>query len=187
MNYPLFVQFKKVALANQFTITDSSGELMCYVRQKMFKLKEDIQVFKDRERQNLIYNIKADRIIDFSAKYTFYNPGGQVIGAIKRKGARSIWRANYLIDSDLGTLTLKEDSVFTRFMDGFCGCCGGLFFNPSYTITKEDGTAVMKVKKMRSLFEAKFTINKVGEIDQNVETQTLLGAMLMLLLERLRG
>jgi hypothetical protein len=47
MNYPLDLSFKLLALASQIYVRDSQGNLVFYVKQKMFKLKEAITVFGD--------------------------------------------------------------------------------------------------------------------------------------------
>ena len=67
MNYPLQLTFKLVALAPQLKVTDASGATVCYVRQKMFRLKESVEVFADETRTEKLCEIRADRIIDFSA------------------------------------------------------------------------------------------------------------------------
>src|SRR5688572_20654400 len=95
MNFPIELSFKLLAIASQIYIRDSSGVLVGYVRQKLFKLKEDINVWADEEQTQLLYNIKADRVLDFSPRYNFTDPAGRPIGAVKRQGMRSIWRANY--------------------------------------------------------------------------------------------
>ena len=41
LNYPLDFKFKISTLASDFNITDKNGNYVAYVRQKMFKLKED--------------------------------------------------------------------------------------------------------------------------------------------------
>lgn len=189
MNYPLFINFKKIAIAPQFKVTDANGDMVCYVRQKLFKLKEDIKVYKERERQNLLYSIRADRIIDFSAKYTFYDSHDVPFGAIKRKGMKSLWRAQYLIDGENNqVLELKEESVLIRFLDRYVGwLCGSFFFHPVYNITRADGTPLMRVKKMPSLFEAKFKIELLTPMSEIEEMRILLGSMMMLLLERYKG
>ena len=97
MNYPLELSFKLIALASQIYVRDANGNLIGYVKQKLFKLKEDINVFADEGQTQLLYNIKADRVIDFSARYNFTDASGTPLGSIKRKGMRSIFRANYEI------------------------------------------------------------------------------------------
>ncbi len=59
-NYPLTFTFKIGTLSNDFTATDNTGKTIAYVRQKMFKLKEDIQVFDAEDKKNQIYRIAAD-------------------------------------------------------------------------------------------------------------------------------
>ena len=44
MNYPLLLSFKIVAFAPQLKVTDVNGALVCFVRQKMFKLKEAVDI-----------------------------------------------------------------------------------------------------------------------------------------------
>src|SRR5215203_599441 len=79
MNYPLKLSFKLLALASQIYIRDANGELLGYVRQKLLKLKEDINVFADEQQTTHLYNIKADRMIDFSARYNFTDSQGRIL------------------------------------------------------------------------------------------------------------
>lgn len=187
MEYPLQVSFKIVTLASKFTVTDRDGNVVFYVKQKLFKLKEAIKVFTDKSQTNQLYTINADRIIDFSARYNFTDMSGQNLGSVKRKGRRSLWRAHYEIN-DPPTMTIDERSVFVRFMDAIIpDILSGFFFHPSYLISKLDGTEMMLVKKKSSLFEGKFKIEKLAEMSDYEETQILLSVMMMLLLERMRG
>jgi uncharacterized protein YxjI len=48
--YPLEFKFKIATFASDFTITDSAGSDIAYVRQKIFKLKEDVVVFNNDSR-----------------------------------------------------------------------------------------------------------------------------------------
>jgi len=187
MEYPLQVSFKIVTLASKFSVTDRDGNVVFFVKQKMFKLKEAIKVFTDQSLANQLYTINADRIIDFSARYNFTDIGGQNLGSIKRKGRRSLWRAHYEIN-DPPTMTITEESVFVRFMDALVpDICSKFLFHPSYIISRLDGTEMMRVKKQASLFEGKFKIEKLAEMSDFEEIQILLGIMMMLLLERIRG
>ena len=65
MKYPITLNFKKIALAKQASLTDATGEPIAYARQKMFKLKEELEVFRDNSREERLCLIKADRVIDF--------------------------------------------------------------------------------------------------------------------------
>ena len=97
MNYPLTLDFKKIALAKQATLTDSSSTPIAYGRQKILKLKEELEIFKDKTKEKKVCSIKANKVLDFSAAYIFTDLNEESFGSIKRKGFRSIWKATYLL------------------------------------------------------------------------------------------
>ncbi|HQU93922.1 MAG TPA: hypothetical protein PLK77_16620, partial [Pyrinomonadaceae bacterium] len=138
MNYPLKLSFKLIALASQIYIRDANGQLIGYVKQKLLKLKEDINVFADEQQTQHLYNIKADRLIDFSAKYNFTDNRGTHIGSIKRKGMRSILKAHYEIYEPSGAITMEihEENAWIKVVDSLIGelpiigMFTGYFFNP---------------------------------------------------------
>ena len=71
MQYPVKLDFKKIALARQATLTDASNAPIAYARQKILKLKEELEVFKDKSKSGLVCTIKANKVIDFRAAYSF--------------------------------------------------------------------------------------------------------------------
>ncbi|MFQ5407261.1 MAG: hypothetical protein ACE5FI_02420, partial [Anaerolineales bacterium] len=91
--YPLKLSFKIIAIAPQVKVTDATGQLVLYVRQKALALKESVKVYADEQQQRMLYEIKADRVIDFSANYAIMSADGRSIGKISRKGAKSLWKA----------------------------------------------------------------------------------------------
>lgn len=195
MNYPLDFSFKLLALASQIYIRDATGNLLGYVKQKLLKLKEDINVFADEQQTQHLYNIKADRVIDFSANYNFTDSQGQHLGAIKRQGMRSIWKANYDIIDPTGNLCFKinEENGWVKVIDAFAGevpilgMFTGYLFNPAYIISRPDGTPVARIAKQPAFFEGKFRLEKQTELSLEDETRVLLGVLTMTLLERARG
>lgn len=196
MNYPIDFTFKLLALASQIRITDSSGQMLGYVKQKMFKLKEDIRVFTDDTQTNQIFGIKADRILDFSAKYNFTDRNGTPLGSIRRKGMRSIWKAHYEICDERDNLVMEihEESAWVKVIDALIGqlpvvgMFTGYLFNPAYLISRPGGTQIVaRLQKQPAFFEGKFQLNQQGQMDQTEETRVLLSVLTMTLLERSRG
>lgn len=192
--FPLTLSFKKVALAPQISVTDANGQLLFYVKQKLFKLKEAINVFADREQSDLQFTIGADRVIDFSARYNFKDVNGNDLGAVKRQGRKSLWKAHYdILNGENVVLTIQEESPWVKVMDGFLreiplvGMFAGYFFNPVYLVSRPDGTVVVKVKKQPSFLESSFTIEEVVDIQDAAEVRTILSIITMTLLERARG
>lgn len=195
MNYPINFSFKLLAIASQIYIRDANGALLGYVKQKLFKLKEDINVFADENQAQLLFNIKADRVLDFSAKYIFTSADGKVLGSIKRKGMRSIFKANYEIynGSEIQVMKIGEENGWIKVIDSLVGevpvvgMFSGYFFNPSYVVSRLDGTPVLRLAKQPAFFEGKFQMTKLGDMNAEEENRALLSLLTMTLLERVRG
>lgn len=194
MQYPLELTFKFFALAPQISVVDSQGNLAFYVKQKLFKLKEAITIFADAERSRPLYYIKADRIIDFSARYDFTDEAGSYIGSVKRRGLKSFWRARYdIFDGDVTTLNIQEKNPWIKVLDALfaeipiVGIFTGYVFNPVYLVSRADGTVVMRLEKIPSFLSRKFSIKALNQLSEREEEQVLLSLIMMLLLEKNRG
>jgi uncharacterized protein YxjI len=195
MNYPIDFSFKILAIASQIYIRDANGNLIGYVKQKLFKLKEDINVFADENQTQLLFNIKADRVLDFSAKYNFTDARGNFLGSIKRRGMRSIFKANYEIHdaNDRHVMSINEENGWVKVVDALIGeipvvgIFTGYFFNPSYLVTGTNNAPIARLVKQPAFLEGKFQLTKIAEINAAEESCVLLGLLTMTLLERTRG
>lgn len=195
IKFPINFQFKITSLANDFIATDASGKTIAYVRQKMFKLKEDIQIFSDDTKSKVIYSIKADRWLDFSAAYAFFDTDGKEFGKIARKGWRSIFKSEYEIIDEAQNVqyTIREENAWVKVMDSLIGqipiisMFTGYLFNPSYMMTNTSAKEIIRLKKLPSFTGRNFELSKLGELDSDDDDRVMLGFMMMLLLERRRG
>ena len=195
MNYPLDLSFKLMALANQISVTDAQGNLIFYVRQKMFKLKEAVTVFADREQARPLYKINADRVIDFSARYSITDVSGTTLGSVRRQGMKSLWKARYDIfdGADTATLTISEEKPWVKVVDALVGevpivgMFTGFVFNPSYVVKSPDENIVMRFKKQPAMFESKFKLESLIPLSAEDEPRVVLSVLMMVLLERRRG
>ena len=194
MEYPLQLSFKLLAIARQISVTDARGQLALYVKQKAFKLKEAVTVFADAAQTRALYTIKADRILDISARYDFADATGNYLGSIKRQGMRSIWKAHYdVFDGERLELTITEESAWTKVLDALVGeipvvgMFTGYLFHPAYLVKRTNGAVVLRLEKRPALFEGKFTVTKHGDFDPPEETRALLAIITTVLLERGRG
>lgn len=194
LNYPLTLSFKIVALAPQISVIDANGNLIAYVKQKLFKLKEAVTVFADQQQTQPLFTLKADRVIDFSARYHIADHQGLALGSVKRQGMRSIWKARYdILDGDMVTMTVQEENPWTKVMDGLfgeipvVGMFSGYLFHPAYLVSRPNGGVVMRVEKQPAFFEGKFIIEQKEPLDEGEEKRVLLSLIMMLLLERSRG
>lgn len=195
MKFPLDLSFKILALASQIYIRDADGNIAGYVKQKLFKLKEEIKIFKDENQSEVRYMIKADRVIDFSANYSFSNSLGARVGSVKRQGMRSLWRADYSIANPEGSIVMKinEENGWVKVVDAlvgsvpFVGFFSGYMFNPTYIVTRLDGAPVLRLIKQPAFLESRFTMQDLGRMTDSEEELVLLSCLTMVLLERSRG
>lgn len=194
MNFPLQLHFKKLAFAPQLSVVDADGHLRLFVRQKLFKLKESVTVFADREQKEERYRIQADRVMDFRARYHVTDRGGNALGAVRREGMRSIWRARYeVLRGEEVLLGIQEENPWVKVVDGLLGeipvvgLLSGYLFHPAFSVTRPDGTVVMRLVKEPALFEGRFRVEKHADFHPGEEELGVLGLLMMTLLERQRG
>lgn len=194
MRFPLTLSFKKVALAPQIYVRDADDQLQLYVKQKLLKLKEAVNVFGDEAQQNLLYTVQADRVIDIRARYTIRDAAGTEIGFLQGKGMRSLWKLHYEVGRNGQTVfDIREDNAWIKVVDKLLGevpvlgLFTGYFFNPKYNITRADGSLAARIIKQPALFEGKFLIEKLSDLTPEEEGVAVLGVLMMLLLERRRG
>ncbi len=197
MKYPLNLRCKIIAISPQIFVTESDGTPVLYVKQKLLKLKEHVEVFTDKTREKKLCDIQANKVIDWSSAYNFTGAQGNSFGGIRRKGLKSLWRARYEIysgDSDGATeFNVSEESVLTRFIDGIfgeipiIGLLAGYVAHPAYIVTDSSGKAVMRLRKNPALWEGKFSIESLSELLPQQQTRILVGLLMMVILEKNRG
>lgn len=196
LQYPLTLNFKIAALAPQISVVDAAGREILYVRQKLMKLRDKIHVFADSSQGQELYEINADRILDWSARFVFTDPSGRTVGAIQRQGARSIWKATYDIQDAAGRdlFTIVEEQPWLKVIDYFVeeiplvGIFSGYLFSPTYGVqSKSTGQTALRITKRRTLLSKTFVIdNLAGTLPESEEIATLLGILIMVLHERRR-
>ncbi len=194
--YPLSLVFKITTLSTDFTVTDVREKPVFYVRQKMFKLLEEVVVCKDSTQAQKLYTIKANKWLDFSAAYNFTNTAGQDLGKIARKGWASIFKAHYEIFDAQQALnyTVREENAWVKVFDALfseipiLGIFTGYLFHPAYLVTNKAGTVVVRLVKEPSLIGRRFKLEKkLGFTTEEEEERVLLSLSMLLLLERRRG
>jgi len=200
--YPLELRFKLIALAPRISVTDATGQEQLFVNQKILNLKEDVRIYRTSQKQHEVFRMKADRIIDFSATYRFTNSATESpLGAVKRKGMRSLWRATYFSDDAGGASThhIKEDNPWVKVGDAllsevpFLGFFTGYFLNPSYTAYRgqdreDESQPVMHLTKQPAFWESKYSVELADpSVSEDEEMRILLSLLMTVQLERRRG
>jgi hypothetical protein len=195
VRFPLDLRFKIVAIAPQISVADAGGTLLLYVKQRAFKLKESVTVFRDAEQTHPLYRIAADRVIDISAQYRIDDAGGSPLGVLRRQGMRSLWRAHYEVyRGGAPFLTIREENPWVKVVDGLVGeipilgLFTGYVLHPAYRVERIDTrSTVMRAVKQPAFLAGRFTIEQVTALAPPEQTLAVLAVLMMLLLERRRG
>jgi uncharacterized protein YxjI len=194
VQYPLDLSFKALAFGPQVSVKDATGQLVFYVKQKAFKLKEDVTVFADEQQTLPQFRIKADRVLDFNARYDITDPGGASVGAVRRQGMKSLWRSRYqVLDGETPVMNIAEENPWVKVIDSVLeaipvvGLFTGYVFHPRYAVSRPDGSVVMRVEKKPAFLEGKFRVEKTLPLSDVEERRALLSLLMMVLLERARG
>lgn len=195
LNYPLNFLFKISTLSSDFTITDTEGNFVGYVRQKLLKIKEEVKVFSDESRTQELFNINATKWLDFNSTYNVTDVNGIYFGSVKRHGMRSLWRATYSImdENEQVIFTVSEKNPWVTFFDNAIGeipvvnFFTGYFLNPSYLVKDNNGQIFFELKKVRSLLSRRFSLHKQQDIPDDKESLVILSLFMILLLERDNG
>ena len=195
MRFPLDLRFKTIAIAPQISVTDASGELLMYVKQRAFKLKESVTVFRDAGQTRPIHRMTADRVLDISAQYRIDDEGGSPLGVLRRQGMRSLWRAHYEVyRGGVPFLTIREENPWVKVVDGLVGeipivgLLTGYVLHPAYRVARADTrSAVLRAVKRPAFFEGRYTIEQGEALAPVDQTLAVLAVLMLLLLERRRG
>lgn len=197
MYYPLNFRFKLMTFTPEIDVTDAYGGTICHVRQQFFRFKEKVEVFADDSERSLLATIEADRIIDWSARYTFRAPDGRELGAVGRRGMKSLWKAHYDVfapGEDKPTFAIQEVNPFINMLDALVsdipgiGMFTGYILHPSYVATRREGGApTMRLTKKPAFFEGLFGLTQEGPADEREQLALMLSFLMMNLLERARG
>lgn len=196
LQYPLKLSFKILALASQATVTDATGRTVLYTRQKLLKFREHVEIWTDKSQGTRLAEVKANKVIDWSARYFFTDALGAPIGSVGRRGWRSLWKAHYETfnpGDEVPDFSIQEENPWSKVGDAIfgdiplLGMFTGYLFHPKYAATRTNGTAAMRLTKQAAFWEGRFMIEKTGEMTAREELNLFLSFLMLVMLERRRG
>jgi hypothetical protein len=188
-NYPLDLRFKILAALPQVKVSDAAGQVIMYVKEKL-ALKTAVKVFADEAQQRQLYSIAADKFIGLTITYNITTTMGAPVGAVKRLGMKSIWKASYPILDAAGAEVgaIHEENPWIKVLDGLLSDVPfiGMYINPAYLVELR-GQTVLRIQKQPAMLEGKFAVEKKGELSEADERLLLPAIIMFIMLERSRG
>ena len=193
--YPLTLTFKVLTIGSHIRVVDATGQLISYVKQKAFKLKEDVTIFNDEAQTQPVYHIKANKALDIGATYSISTADGRPLGAVRQHGMRTFWKATYGILDEAGNAIglIHEKDAWVKVIDGligeipFLGLVIQQWINPTYLIDGADGVTLLRLRKRPSLIERRFVVEQDAPLPPRLEHLALPAVLMVVLLERDRG
>ena len=163
-------------LGKAFQIYDEAGNLVLYSRQKPFKLREDFRVYSDETQSKEVLVIKTPQILDISATYGVQDATtGEVVGAIRRRGLKSIIRDEWTFVSssgqEIGKLT--ESSMLGALVSRFINLI------PQEYVVLADDKEVAKIKQHFNPFILRYTMT-ITEESLSIDRRLLIAAGILL-------
>ncbi len=181
-NHDVFHARAKVFdIAPKFMFYDLQGAQIGFLKQKLFKLKEDIRLYTDESMQQELLLIKARSIIDFSATYDVTDAQTQQkVGALKRKGMKSMIRDEWVIldaaDQEIGLL--QEDSTALGLLRRFIEL--GSLIPQSFTFSM-GGQPIGEAKQNFNPFVRKLNVDMTRDPGRRLDRRLVAAAVVLLL------
>lgn len=170
----------------KFQVFDPQGQLILFSQQKGWKLKEDIRVYADESMKTERLLIQARKIIDFSSAYDVVDSAsGQKVGALRRKGLKSVLRDSweFLDASDRVFAVIEEDSLFKALVRRFL-----LNFIPQSFHAKTGDQLLVSYKQNFNPFVFKLMVKLEPGAHQTLDPRlALAGAILLAAVEGRQG
>lgn len=175
-----FAKRKFWAVAGQVHVFDENNSLVCYVRQKILKLKEDITVYNDEKMTEPVLSIKARQVVDFAAAYDVLDVlTGEKVGALKRKGWKSLLKDSWILmdaaDNEIGNLGEESSggALASRIIN---------LIPQKYIMQTSGGSTIARFDQQFAIAVHKFDIEFFDSAEPKIDRRLAMGALILLLL-----
>lgn len=143
-------------LGSTFRIFDTAGALQFYIKQKAFKLREELNVFADEAQKVKRLTIKARSISDFSGGYAILDATtGETLGVGKRHGLKSLFKDEWSIldETDTAQGKVVETGGFMILLRKF------LKFIPQKYEVQWKGAVVGSIQQQFNPFQLAYNVD----------------------------
>lgn len=144
-------------LGNAFRLYAPDGSLAFYVKQRAFRLKEDIVVFADEAQQTPRLRIRARTVLDVSATYDIVEADGTKVGACRREGLRSLLVDSWVLldtqDQPIGAA--REDSLVLALLRRFLSN----LIPQTFHVTDASGARVATIRQRFNPFQLGYDVH----------------------------
>lgn len=169
-------------IVNQYDVTALDGPSagpVAFVHQKRMKLKEEIQVWTDKTKSQLLCTIKARRMMEIRSGYDVTAPDGSSIGVLQKVAGASLLRSTWTMHDASGKIAMVNETsmaiaLLRRLMNMLVGIpVIGPFlviipFPYGFTFRGNDGRELASHKRVITLRD-KYTLDMSADTDRTID------------------
>ncbi|MCB1175595.1 MAG: hypothetical protein KDK39_18615 [Leptospiraceae bacterium] len=163
---------------------EDQQNMLFFVKQKAFKIREDISIYSDTSKSNELLRIRTKSIFDVAGTYDVSDSAsGTQVGALRRKLLASFARDTWLIlDKDGNEIgKVQEDSILTALLRRLVL---GVLLPQSFTFTVQGevvGICKQTFNPFVPQYRVDFSMDNAGKLDRR------LGIAAVVLLQIIEG
>jgi uncharacterized protein YxjI len=175
-----FLARRKIfSFAPKLHIWDRDGATLAFVRQKVFAVRDDVRIFTDQTQSFELLRLKGRNIIDFGAAFDVIDSlNGQKAGMLKRRGWKSLMRAEWIImdalDQEIGKI--REDSALLAALRRLI-----LRILPQTFIFEMGGQVVGTAKQSWNIFAPTMTVDFTIDPGKMLDRRLVVAAITLLM------
>lgn len=187
----LRVQQKLTVFTNIYQVFDASASsesdnLLAYVEQAKMKIKEKISFYADASKSNLLFTLRAEKVIDIHGSYFIEDATGGLIGSIRKDFKQSLLKSSWLVSNEAGVAVLRfaEDNQLIAILRRAADLIpvGDLikFFPYHFAVTDEtSGKQIGRYVKV-SIFRDRYVLHLEEGASSLVDQRLLIGMSIAL-------
>ncbi len=165
----------------KFHIYDPQDDLALFAKLKGFKIKEDIRIYADELQTQEVLSIRTQSVFDIAGTYDVRDSvTGETVGALRRKGLKSMLRDEWLIldanGAEIGKIV--EDSQFKALVRRFIEAAS--VFMPQKFHAEMGGQTIATYQQNFNPFVQKIMIDFTPDTANQLDARLGLAAAILL-------
>lgn len=165
----------------KFHIYDPNGNLALFAKLKAFKIKEDIRIYADEQMTQEVLSIRTQSVFDVAGTYDIKDSTtNETVGALRRKGLKSMLRDEWLILDSNGQEIGKimEDSSLKAIIRRFVEAAS--MFMPQKFHAEMGGRTIATYQQNFNPFVQKIAIDFTPDTANQLDARLGLAAAVLL-------
>jgi hypothetical protein len=128
MNPKFIVEQKITPFVNKYSVYKADqngvkGDIMSFAQQKRLAFKEKVEFYSDETKTELVFNFRAEKVLDVHGRYVIGDKSGQPVGSFNKIFGKSLFISSWNINDQTGqpVLLVKENSLLLALLRRLIG------------------------------------------------------------------